>query len=262
MDENSAIPAYLTAHEFSDDETWDQIAWRFGEFCDVLEQIRFETKDEAIGVPRSTKNGRVLESTLKPWIDPEAGVFVRPWLLAAFDPKRDVDEWEERRRIALEMRDRIGASIQRREATVPFVAAWGAFCEIGALFEQAWYSPSGSHAQMKAGARQGVQEQKRWYSHLYVSLERGRKRNDVDGDIVIFVEQILKNSVLPDARFNSFWYKAILPGEGAKATLASSFNINKLPRKKGPKTAGNSIEELAATPRDDLPPIDAASYHR
>ena len=232
----------------SDDEKWKDIERRLSELCDVLNQVKFETKRHA--VPQ--RQGNETKALGYRWFDPDARAKVRPWLEVPYDPDRDIETFLLKRDIALGLSQRLRPKIQERATDITFIAEWGVFNEYAGIIEHEYLRERPNLQYLSGANSQSRDQHRRWYSHVSALLrEPGDKRRMTDDRFIEFVQNILANGYFPRGGFDENWYEQLLSKD--QEHPASSLMQNKLSRKK--------MDELARSSLDDLPPIDSESYH-
>ncbi len=198
---------------------WAQLLDTFNDLRDLVETHRLETHDEAL--------------TGKPtWFDPSVGVHVRPWLLIPYrktyadsDHQQSLvrDHFDHARSLIPELEK----MFEKRQATLEFLATWGAFCASATVVQTVYFSENDDlfgERGSKIGSKITTKKpQQIWVAHLLLrQLHAHRTRKQAEHDVASAIQNLLDGDAFP-AGFDRDWFQRIL---GARRELGSSFSKN------------------------------------
>ena len=220
-------------------EEWAQLIDTFNDLRDLVETHRLETLDDAL----------TGEST---WFDPSVGVPVRPWLLIPYrktyaDSDRRQSFVQDHFDHARSLIPQLENMFEQRQATVEFLATWGAFCASATVVQTVHFSEDDDlfgERGSKIGSKIADKTPQRiWVAHLLLrQLSGNRTRKQAEHDVASAIQNLLDRGVFPTG-FGRDWFQRIL---GTGRQLGSSFSKN-LSRK--------TLMSLSTRPAD-IPPTD------
>jgi hypothetical protein len=225
-------PEYHQSIKNTDEFVWEQIAFQFSEFRELIETTRVETKDEAIG--EITSKG--WRNTAPRWFDPEVGKKVRAWNLIPYIYGVSQAELYERIEDARALIPILEAAIRERALSLELLGAWGKFCSaVGAVQFVYFQDPHVGHARSaKAGGEAvGTEEHQRWFSHYFLQRYAWGKRKETEAAVEKLILSIIEGGVNLPAGHDVQWFERFLrmdlaPGEPLYAKLRTTYGEHEL----------------------------------
>lgn len=243
--------------KMSESDYWESLEFRFEEMCVVIQNLRLETEDEAIGkkVGLSIQHRELYwddpldlddpepDVKVRPY-DPESEVRVRPWLQIPWNPAWDHGALLEKRENAKELVPFIEEQIHKRILTVEFLVKWGELCNFASYLEAAWDADRPNLKSLQGGLMQSIQARKVWYAKVFSVLKvANEKKGDTEDRVIAHINKILDENKFPDDRFASDWYETILSQD--RTNLTRTFR----------ELSFEAIQKLSLDEKEIIPPV-------
>ena len=234
MCKKQILPDYLMAlPEQSDLQRWQVMKAWFDETVSCIEQLRFESHEEAFG----TKESGAWRHSGPEWPDPDAGIGskggdqtvinVKPWFQVPFSSEEDRQDLLELLDHFHRMKPRVEQGINERLTTPAFLSDWGLFNYVAGRICQSYVIGFTDIAGERRGSGRRQDLQKIWVAKSLLSLGFPKTQRKVaEGLVVDHIKRVVADGSVSE-EFDVGWYERMLSRSGDKLRSTFSGNLSK-----------------------------------
>lgn len=227
MSDNSEVPGWLEKlPPRTEADVWEDLEWDFSDGCEMIRNLRFETKEDAAKFRWTRDRG-----------------FVAP-----YNSTLDADDLKELQTELAGASSFIRQALDSRTLSLELVAKWGLFQWASGRLTTAYYADGSDENRRQAGLSK--EKQDRWVGiQLRALNEEGNTRQQAEYVVLQRIANVLEQRSWGE--FGEKWFRDLLAWDehNKPENLAQRFqgDNGKLPTKR--------LYRYIGAPRNDIPPI-------